>query len=465
MKRLIAALASIAALVLAVAPAASAGLQLTPVQRLPFPERAYVVDLGRDADLGRGSVRAWENGSPVGRFSLRPLAASSIHSGVVLAVDASDSMAGRPYQNALAGARAFIDARTGAERIGVVAFNSGVQVVQPLTASPDELHDALDHAPALARGTHIYDGVTEALALLRRSGVSTGAIVLLSDGADLGSTDTLDDVVTAARLAHVRIFTVGLVTKTYDAAPLQALATETGGSYYEALSAVELTPIYTSLGRRLASQYLLGYRSKAIPGSAVTLRLSVRGIGSAAADYTAPTREGLAPFHRPFLKRFLLSPAAPVVLSLLAAAVVAGLLALLLTRARSGAVGRIEEFLRSVRAPAEQLKTRGRDVGAALGSSPRAQGWMAKLERDLEIAAIQTPSRRLVLRTATATVLASIVLALISPVLFLAGLLTPLAVRGWLKRKVRAVRNDRGFKRAGCGDISWRDPHSSKCCR
>ena len=35
-------------------------------------------------------------------------------------------------------------------------------------------------------------------------------------------------------------------------------------------------------------------------------------------------------------------------------------------------------------------------------------------------------------------------LALISPVLLLAGLLTPLAVRGWLKRKVRTVRNDFG---------------------
>ena len=37
------------------------------------------------------------------------------------------------------------------------------------------------------------------------------------------------------------------------------LAAETGGSYYEALSSVELTSIYSELGRRLASQYLLSY--------------------------------------------------------------------------------------------------------------------------------------------------------------------------------------------------------------
>jgi tight adherence protein B len=441
-KRLVTTLSSIAAIVLAVAPAAAAEIQLTPVQRLPFPDRAYVVDVGRDADLTRGALRVWENGSPVRGFSLKPLATTSIHSGVVLAIDASDSMAGRPYENALAGARAFIDARTGAERIGVVAFNQRIQVVQPLTASPDELHDALDHRPPLARGTRIYDSVAGALALLKRSAVSTGAIVLLSDGADLGSTATLEDAVAAARQAHVRIFTVGLVTKSYDGAPLEALATQTGGSYYEALSALELAPIYTALGQRLASQYLLGYRSKAIAGSAVTLRLSVRGVGSTTDDYTAPTREGLAPFHRSLLKRFLLSPAAAVALSALVAAVVAGLLALLLTRARNGAVGRIEEFLRTVRAPADQLKTRGRDVRAAVASSPRAQGWMAKVERDLEIAAIETPARRLVLLTAAGTLLASVTFALVSPIMVLLGLLTPLAVRGWINRKLRTVRND-----------------------
>jgi Flp pilus assembly protein TadB len=155
-----------------------------------------------------------------------------------------------------------------------------------------------------------------------------------------------------------------------------------------------------------------------------------------------PRQEGLAPFHRSFLKRFLLSPAAAVMLSLLLAAIVAGLLVLLLTRARSGAVGRIEEFLRGVRAPADQLKTRGRDVRAALGSSPRAQGWIAKVERDLEIAAIETSAGRLVLLTVAATVLAAIVLALVSPVLLLLGLLTPLAVRGWVNRKLRTVRAD-----------------------
>jgi len=434
----------LAALALVAVPAAAAEMGLTPVQRLPFPDRAYVVDLGRDAALARGRVHVSENGSPIGRFTIKPLARTSIGSAVVLTIDASKSMAGRPYESALAAVRAFAGARTGTERIGVVAFNDKVHVVQRPTATPGELTASLSNGPALASGTHIYDGVMDSLALLSQPGDATRAVVVLSDGADVGSTVTLEDVIAAARRQHVRIFTVGLVTKSYNAAPLQVLAAETGGSYYEALSAVELTPLYAALGHRLASQYLLSYRSKAIPLSPVTLRVSIDGVGSSTVDFTAPKRDGVAPFHRSFLKEFLLSPAATIAISLAIAALIGGLLAIFLSRTRSTVASRIEEFLQGDRTPGEQLKAKGRDVRAALKSSPRAHTWLTKVERDLDIAGMEVPAARLVLFTATGTVLACIVFALVSPVLILIALMTPLAVRGWIRRKLKRIRADFG---------------------
>ncbi len=427
-----------AALALVVVPTAAASVQLTPVQRVPFPKRAYIVDIGRDGALTSNHLHVSENGAPVDRFTIRPLAGSSINSAVVLAIDASNSMAGRPYRAAIAAAKAFADSRTGAEQIGLVAFNDRVHVAQPPTASPGELAASLEHPPALAYGTHIYDAVMRSLTLLSDARVSTGAIVVLSDGADVGSLATLEDAITAARNQHVRIFTVGLVTKSYDPEPLRTLANETGGWYSEASSALELTSIYTTLGHRLASQYLLSYRSQALPNSAVTLSVGIDGVGSSAVDYTAPKPSGIAPFHRSFFKRFLLSPAATAVLSLLLAAMLGGLLLLLLTRTRSGVVGRIEEFLLGK----EKLQKQGHDVRSALMGSPRAQGWLANLERDLEIADIQTPATKVATLTGVATFGAVVVFALISPILILVGLLTPLLVRGWIKRRLRVVRNN-----------------------
>src|SRR5439155_10121487 len=94
-------LSLIAGLGLAAVPAAAADIQLTPVKRLSFPDRAYIVDVGRDADLAHDRMHVFENGAAVNRFTIQPLASSSIDSGVVLAIDASKSMAGPPARSAI----------------------------------------------------------------------------------------------------------------------------------------------------------------------------------------------------------------------------------------------------------------------------------------------------------------------------------------------------------------------------
>ena len=308
--------------------------------------------------------------------------------------------------------------------------------------------------PKLAYGTHIYDAVDESLAMLADSKVGTGSIIILSDGVDVGSRQTLEGAVEAARQQKVRVFTVGLKSANwrtfdptrqyarYDPVPLQTLAQETGGAYYEAGSAVELEPIYSALGSRLASQYLLEYRSAALPHSAVILRLAIDGVGSGTAEYTAPRPNTLAPFHRSFLKRFVLSSYATPLISLILACLLGGTLLFLLRRQRSGVAGRIDDFLHGVKKPAERLMATGDQVRTRLAHSPQAQTWLGRIDLKLEIAEIEMPATRLVIYTAIGTALTSIVFALISPILVLAGLSIPLIVRGWLNRKLGRVRHE-----------------------
>ena len=147
--------------------------------------------------------------------------------------------------------------------------------------------------PELAYGTRIYDAVTRSLALLRDAKLSSGSIVLLSDGADIGSLRSLDQAVAAAKEQQVRVFTVGLRSGAYDPAPLQAIAERTGGAYAEARSAAELAAVYEALGTQLAGEYLVRYRSAARPMSQVDVRIEVAGEGEAStalrrADAVAP---------------------------------------------------------------------------------------------------------------------------------------------------------------------------------
>ena len=89
--------AAVACLAAAVAASAAAPApQLTQVERMPFPDRGFVVDLPTDRAVTAAAVRVHENGRPVHNLLVTPLASAGISYGVVLAVDTSDSMAGAP---------------------------------------------------------------------------------------------------------------------------------------------------------------------------------------------------------------------------------------------------------------------------------------------------------------------------------------------------------------------------------
>ena len=147
-----------------------------------------------------------------------------------------------------------------------------------LTKDGSALRRALATQPPLAYGTRIHDALMRSLGLLRDAKLSSGSIVLLSDGADIGSLRARQ-VVAAAKEQRVRIFTVGLRSGAFDAAPLRAIADRTGGSYAEARSAAELAAIYEALGEQLAGEYLVRYRSAARPMSQVEVQVAVAGAG------------------------------------------------------------------------------------------------------------------------------------------------------------------------------------------
>ena len=257
----------------------SDGIHVAPVTRLPFPERGYVVSVPKLRALDTGSVVVRENGLRVTGVRVDPLAGSGLRYGVVLALDASESMTGGPAAAALEAGRTFLAHRSATEEIGIVAFNGEVSVLSKLTKDGGALRQTLETQPPLAYGTRIHDAITRSLGLLRDAKLSSGSIVLLSDGADIGSLRTLEQAVAAAKEQQVRIFTVGLRSGAFDAAPLRSLAERTGGSYAEARSAAELAAIYEELGTQLAGEYLVRYRSAARPMSQVEVRIEVARAG------------------------------------------------------------------------------------------------------------------------------------------------------------------------------------------
>jgi tight adherence protein B len=437
--------AAAAAVVTSAAGAGSpsrAGLQVTPILRFPFPSRGYVVDLTRPTGLTSNGVQVTENGVRIGDVSVSPLSKSGLRFGVVLAVDSSLTMAGTPYASALEAARSFVSHRGSNERIGIVTFNSRIRVLSAPTPSAKVLDRALARAPAVAYGTHVYDAVDVALSLLRRAKLSTGAIVLLTDGQNVGSRATLSGAVTRAYRQHVRVFTIGLRSPAFDPANLHTIATGTGGSYAEATSPRALTPIYTELSKRLANEYVVQYRSIAAPNTRVDVRISVVGFGASATFYQSPKPSGLAPFRRSLATRFFLSTASLLILALLVAGLAVYVVRRLVARPGSSVVERVSAFAApAVEARSRHHEWRARSRGAVVAGTRTTRGMLAGLERTLEIADIRMSASAVAGLTAIAVVLAMIMFAAISPVFFPLAFAVVLVPRALVRQKLARVRN------------------------
>jgi tight adherence protein B len=440
-------LAAGAALLAPVAAAAGApGLRLTSVNSVRFPDRAFVLTASKPLALTPANVHVSENGHAVRGISVVPATATTGRAfGVVLVLDASDSMRGAPIEGAVAAARAFGDHRAAGESIGLVTFNRSVDVVMPPTTDATMISAALRTAPSLAVGTELWDAASSAIDLLKQQRITAGSIVLLTDGRDIGSRTTAKQVAAKAAAAGVRVFAVGLRSPQFSPGPLQQIARSTHAAFSEAVSPASLAGIYRSLSEQLAREYLLRYRSEANPGQTVRVAVSVNGLPAiAASPYTTPSPPSTPapPFHRSLLDRLVSSPASIALIGLLVAALAAFAVNSMLKPSRSSLRYRVGEFVAVAAArPARSsvtVRLLRRLLVAIERRFERTASW-GRFTEELEIGEFPVRAAPLAAGTAAASAVLAL-LGFLSPVLVLLVFVPPLLVRTAYKDKLRKRR-------------------------
>jgi tight adherence protein B len=445
-RRLIAALGSIAA-VLVAAPGAHAAsdLQLTQASGAKFPAKSFVLTLPERRDLKPGDVAVSENSQDVNDVRVVPAEAANTRMfATVLAIDASESMQGAPIQAAMAAARDFAARRPAQERLGVVFFNSQVTLVLPPTTDAGKITKALSTLPPLAIGTRIYDATALATHVLAETGASARSVVLLSDGADLGSTIAPNAAENAARLTNTRIFSVGLRDRSYDGATLSSLAGATGGRYAEA-DKDQLTPLFVALGDRFGREYLLSYRSLAPLSTHVNVRVQVAGLaGTASASYTSPAlATGPVAGRDPARSAFLTSNLA-LALAVVLASLLFGFAAFLVARAgRRTAQARIADFTGGVSSSDEAAETVVELEPKEAQRRPTPSRRWAAFADDVDVAGLTATPERIAQWTVAGTLLLVLMaLAVGRPVLGLLALLAPVAARMFVSSRANAARRE-----------------------
>jgi tight adherence protein B len=440
-RRLVIAFAAalVAATALIQAAAAAPGVQLIPTQKAVWPDRGFVVSLRSGQRIQPSRFTVLENGQPV--LGTRVLPASAVRGsfGAMLVIDTSNSMRGAPIRGAMDAARAFAAQRNLNQRLALLAFNSSDELLLPFTRSQTEIDSALAGTPGLAGGTHIYDAVGKAITLIRAAHYQTGAVVLLSDGADTGSSLGLDQVRKLTHDAHVRVFTVGLHSKTFRPATLQQLADATGGSFSEAATPADLAGIYKQLGLKLSHQYLVRYRSLVVPGRPVHVSVSVAGIGRARSAYVAPTL--LPPsFDKPLSSRIWSSGITLFVMCVLISALLSFALIMALRPSGSTVRRRLSDFVTTAgkKDARDPLPSR---IFEGTEQSLEQTRWWQRFKEILKLAEVNIPPVQLLVGTLILTLFVAWLMAtFVSGILALVGLAVPLFVRGLILYRVEKRR-------------------------
>ena len=449
MKRLAAIAAAGAALAALAVPAASLGqsagqLKLTESPSSGFPDRAYLLTLPKTQPLTTTQLVVTENDGPVVGLGVQPPGGSS--SGAVLLIDASNSMEGAPIDGAMAAARAFLAERKDDLPVSVVVFGPDDTVLASFTTDGEDLSAAVAQAPPLAEGTHIYDALINVADQAKDEGLERTTVVLLSDGTDVGSSADRAAALEALDDANVRVFSVGLKSKQYDPATLQAVAQRTGGRYAESSSPAALEPIFEEIGQQLSNEYEVTYRSVLPPEREATVKASVVGFTPATATYTTPALD-VTPrgtFDRSWTDEVIVSPFLMVFIVIAVLALI-GFAVLTIMEARKRSLKRRMSMYVTVPSE-EESRARRAEVAAVLASKAQQRigglrSWQ-RFESDVELIGLTISPLALLFWTIVAGIVASLVAAIVLQSLWglLVGILAPFVTRAYVAHKVKKVK-------------------------
>ncbi len=243
----------VAALLLPASPASAEDGSIAHVESTADGLRILVdVPAGIQTDLD--GVSATLEGTDLDATASATSSGSVIKRTTVLAIDTSRSMreSGR-FEAAKQAATTYLDTVPPDVEVGIVTFDSEVNVALAPTTDRGAAETVIDGL-ALRQNTLLYDGLVAAVTAAGTSGQRT--VLVLSDGADTGSTADLDAVVSAVEDNATSVHIIGLDLADQQLAPLRTIARAGKGDVITS-TGTALGDVFASQAQAIANQVLV----------------------------------------------------------------------------------------------------------------------------------------------------------------------------------------------------------------
>jgi tight adherence protein B len=278
---------AVAGAVCLIAPAAQAGVAVKGIDTGSFPlVRVSVVT----SEPSRVAPALTENGRRVAISRAENLGRAK---SVVLAIDRSQSMRGKPLARAVAAARAFLAGKPAADRLAVATFATRPSMLTEFSSERSGADGALRSIKVdPIQGTTLYDALIRSSTLLATEPREARVIIAVTDGNETRSLASLDEAISAARKARSAIYIVAIESPKFNPEPLRKLAHDTGGAYHGASSSAGLAREYAAIASELKRTWRLEYATAARPGDQAALKAHWLGESSRQAILALPASLG-----------------------------------------------------------------------------------------------------------------------------------------------------------------------------
>ena len=204
-----------------------------------------------------------------------------------IVIDDSGSMRDKRAKVAAA-ALNLVKASNKNDEVCIVNFNDDAYLDQPFTNSIQKLEQALEKIESRG-GTAMRDAVGMSIDYLKKDAKKDKKVVLiLTDGDDTASTETLEKLVAKCQRSEVLVYSIGILTeeeaRRAKAAKrnLTLLAKESGGMAFFPKDLVEVETLAIQIANEIRNQYIITYipTNQQLDGSYRTIKVVATGKGS-----------------------------------------------------------------------------------------------------------------------------------------------------------------------------------------
>jgi len=217
-------------------------------------------------DLERQNLKIFEDNAPqaITNFTRE----TELPLTVAILIDTSTSIRDRfKFEQEAAIGFLYRTLRPKKDKALLITFDSAIELVQDYTDNPEVLSKAIRQVQP-GGGTKMFDAIYLACQEKLKAETGRKILILISDGDDNLSLETLNGTLEMAQKSDVSVFTIstnssgflGITAPKADKV-LKQLAEDTGGRAFFPFKAEDLSESFREISAELRSQYSLAYRS------------------------------------------------------------------------------------------------------------------------------------------------------------------------------------------------------------